>query len=105
MCIKEVAKKVYAGLGCTGISRIDFLMDSRSGKYWVAEVNPLPGTLYHHLWKASGVQFPDLLSRLIRYAKESHQSKQGLTHSFSSNLLSDLNSKKLGTKLSQQNQK
>lgn len=97
--IKNMAKKVYAGLGCAGIARVDFLMDSKSGKYWTNEVNPLPGTLYHHLWKASGIEFAELLTKLLQYAKISHDAKTDLTHSFSSNLLTNLNSQKMGTKI------
>lgn len=97
--IKETSKKVYAALGCVGIARVDFLLDSKTGDFWANEVNPLPGTLYHHLWKESGLEFSELLNKLILFAKDIHKNKQSLTHSFSSKLLSSLNSKKLGGKL------
>jgi len=96
--IKAIAKKVYASIGCEGIARVDFLMDTKSGKYFANEVNPLPGTLYEHLWKASGIEFPELLTKLLGYAKDAHEKKQKLTHSFSSNILSNLNSTKLNRK-------
>ncbi|MDO8592527.1 MAG: D-alanine--D-alanine ligase family protein [bacterium] len=93
--IKKLAKKIYKLAGLSGISRIDFLYDKSARLAYANEINTLPGTLYHHLWKASGVEFPDLLARLIRYAEEKHQSKNELTTTFESDILKNTKSLKL----------
>lgn len=93
--IRSTAVKVYKLLGCSGISRVDFLYDKKQKKYYANEVNTLPGTLYHHLWKASGVPFEELLKKLIEYALERHEKKKQLTHSFSSSILQKAGSTKL----------
>ncbi|MEK7161885.1 MAG: D-alanine--D-alanine ligase family protein [Patescibacteria group bacterium] len=93
--IQETAKQVYKALGCSGIARVDFLFDKQSKKFFANEVNPLPGTLYHHLWKASGVEFPELLKKLIGFAEEKQEQKKGINYSFESSILKSLNGAKL----------
>jgi D-alanine-D-alanine ligase len=95
--IQDTAKKVYKALGCTGITRVDFLYDKKSKEFFANEVNPMPGTLYHHLWQKSGIELPELLKKLISYAKEAHEEKQSLSHTFKSSVLTNLKSSKLGS--------
>lgn len=93
--IKNLAIKIYRLFGCSGISRIDFLYDKTENKTYANEVNPLPGTLYHHLWKASGLEFEDLLARLIKCAQEKYHEKNSVKTSFESNILKMTKSCKL----------
>jgi D-alanine-D-alanine ligase len=93
--IQETAKEVYKALGCTGIARVDFLYNKKTKEFFANEVNPLPGTLYHHLWKESGIDLPELLEKLLDYAKETYTQKQSLSHAFQSSILSGLNGSKL----------
>lgn len=97
--IQDLAVKIFALFGCSGIARVDFLYDKKSGEYFANEVNTLPGTLYHHLWKASGIEFFELLTRLLAYAREKHESKKKLTMTFESEVLKRTNSAKLSAKL------
>lgn len=98
--IKNLAAKIYHLFGCSGLARIDFLYDKTEGKIYANEVNTLPGTLYHHLWQASGIEFPDLLGHLLKYAEEKHQEKNSLKTSFESDIIKMTKSNKLpGSKL------
>ena len=98
--IQETAKSVYKALGCSGIARVDFLFDKQTKEFFANEVNPLPGTLYHHLWKASGLELNQLLQKLIEYAEEKYKQKREVNFTFESSLLTSLNSAKLkSTKL------
>lgn len=93
--IQETAKEVYKALGCSGIARVDFLFDKQTKQFFANEVNPLPGTLYHHLWKASGLELNHLLEKLIEFADEKHKQKREVNYTFNSSILTQLNSKKL----------
>src|SRR3989338_808132 len=53
--IQEMAKTVFKAFGCSGLARVDFLYNKKTKDIFVNEVNTLPGTLYHHLWKKSGI--------------------------------------------------
>ncbi len=93
--IQDAAKAVFVALGCSGLSRVDFLFNKKTGQFFVNEVNPLPGTLYHHLWKESGLSLEELLERLIKLAEEKQTQERSLTRVFNSSVLKSLNSKKL----------
>ncbi|CAN5400208.1 D-alanine--D-alanine ligase family protein [soil metagenome] len=84
---EAIGLAVYTALGCSGIARVDMLIDSKSGEVYFNEVNPLPGGLYAHNWKAAGVSSVDLVSKLVVYAEERHSASQQLTTSFSTNYL------------------
>jgi D-alanine-D-alanine ligase len=98
--IQETAKKVYRALGLSGIARVDFLYDKKTKKFYANEVNPMPGTLYHHLWKASGLETEDLVKKLIALAEEKYAEKRKITYTFESDILKNLKGGKLsGSKL------
>lgn len=78
---------VYKAVGCSGIARIDMLIDSKSGVVYFNEINPLPGGLYAHNWKAAGISGVELVRKLITLAEERFHHTQQLTTSFSTNYL------------------
>jgi D-alanine-D-alanine ligase len=98
--ITQTAKEVFRVLGCSGIARVDFLINQTTGQFYVNEVNTMPGTIYSHLWKESGIPTKELIVKLIGYALDRHQSKQDINTVFTSGIISSINSQKLGNKLS-----
>lgn len=96
--IQQVAVKIYKLIGCSGIARVDFLYNKKTHDWFANEVNTLPGTLYHHLWKASGVPFEKLLEELISFAMEKYHVKNQLTTIFKSSILQKNSSTKLSLK-------
>ena len=85
--VQELGKKTYKTLGCAGIARVDFLIDGTTKKVFVNEVNLLPGSLYHHNWKKSGVSGVELVTKLVRLAEERFEKEQKTTFTFSSDIL------------------
>lgn len=92
--IQDMAKAAYRAIGCSGIARIDFLLNKESGELFMNEINPLPGTLYHHLWQEEGIKFEELLTKLIGFAEERYQNKKKIFYGFKSSVLTSLNSTK-----------
>ncbi len=86
--VKELGIRVYRTLGCSGIARIDFLIDNGSKKVFVNEVNTLPGSLYHHNWKKAGVSNVELVTTLIMLAEERFERMRASTNTFQSEILS-----------------
>lgn len=84
---QETGLAVYRALGCEGIARVDMLIDSKTDTVYFNEVNPLPGGLYEHNWRAAGVSSVDLVQTLIRLAEERFQQKQQQNTVFSTNYL------------------
>lgn len=64
------------------MGRVDFLLERGSGRFYINEVNSLPGftrvSMYPRLWEASGLPYPALLDRLIDLAMERHQERNQL---------------------------
>lgn len=78
---------IYKAFGCSGIARVDMLIDSKTKKVYFNEVNPLPGGLYAHNWNRAGVSNVELVQKLISFAKERHARRQALATTFSTNYL------------------
>jgi D-alanine-D-alanine ligase len=65
---------------CSGLARVDFLMEPKSRRIYLNEINTMPGftsiSMYPKLWAASGVAYPELIERLIRLGLEHHEEKK-----------------------------
>ncbi|MFA5154833.1 MAG: D-alanine--D-alanine ligase family protein [Patescibacteria group bacterium] len=93
--IQAASRRIFTALGCVGIARFDFLYNSATKEYFANEINPLPGTLYHHLWQQSGVEIGELIRGLITDALARHQEKAATARIFSSEVLGRLKGLKL----------
>lgn len=69
--LTEDALKLYDGLGCEHVGRVDFIVDD-AGRRWILEINTMPGFTDHSLLpKAAaraGMPMPALCDRLVRLA-------------------------------------
>lgn len=76
--IRRSAETFFTLVNGTGVPRIDFLCDARSGEIWFNEVNPCPGSFSFFLWEKASqpVLFTDLLSFLIDEAFAAHRAVQ-----------------------------
>ena len=74
--IGEIGKRAYKVLGCTGLSRIDFMLDKQNSPM-IIEVNTLPGmtdmSLFPDSARHAGISFEDLVDRIVVLALEKHQ--------------------------------
>ncbi len=77
--VQELAVGAFQAIDCAGMARVDFLLDRKSRKLFVNEINTIPGftpiSMYPKLWEASGVPYSELLDRLIELALERHRQK------------------------------
>ena len=78
--VQEMAVQAFLAVDCAGMARVDFLMDPKTEKIYVNEVNTIPGftaiSMYPKLWAASGLPYPKLIDRLIQLALERHAEKK-----------------------------
>lgn len=73
--VRELALRMFRVMGCEGYARVDFFV--RDGSEVIAnEVNTIPGftsiSMFPKLWEASGLRYPDLLTRILELALERH---------------------------------
>lgn len=85
--VQEYGMAAYRALGCSGIARIDFLIDSAARIVYFNEANTLPGSLYHHNWKQAGISGVELVTTLVALAEERFQRDRELTRTFRSEIL------------------
>ena len=74
--VRQNALRVYAALGCRGLSRVDFFVTHADGEVVFNELNSIPGftsiSMYPKLFAHEGIDYPALLDRLIGLALEEH---------------------------------
>ncbi len=77
--VQELAVGAFRAIDGAGMARVDFLLDRKSGKIFVNEINTIPGftpiSMFPKLWDASGLPYPRLIDRLIELALERHRQK------------------------------
>jgi D-alanine-D-alanine ligase len=75
--IRRMAVKSFKALDCSGMGRVDFLMERETDRLFVNEINTIPGftqiSMYPKLWEASGISYSELISQLIELAIERHK--------------------------------
>lgn len=78
--VRQMAIAAFKAVDCSGLGRVDFLLDPKTEKIYLNEINTMPGftsiSMYPKMWAASGVPYPELIDRLIRLGLERHADKQ-----------------------------
>ena len=78
--VQKLSIEAFEAIDCSGMARVDFLLEKSSNRLFLNEVNTIPGfttiSMYSKLWAASGVGYATLLDRLIALAIERHAGKQ-----------------------------
>jgi D-alanine-D-alanine ligase len=80
--VRRLAVAAFKALECAGMARVDFFIDQSAKRFWINEINTIPGftsiSMYPKLWEASGVPYAELVDRLIQLALERHEEKNRL---------------------------
>ena len=86
--IRELSVKIMKATGSSGVVRIDYLLDSKSGEVFANEINTIPGSLAFYLWEASGIKYTELIDRLADIAFKRQRNRDNLTFTIKTNILS-----------------
>jgi D-alanine-D-alanine ligase len=77
--MRTLAIRAFQAVDCSGLARVDFFLDRRSGRVLLNEINTMPGftsiSMFPKLWAATGVEYPALVDRLIELAVERHAAR------------------------------
>jgi D-alanine-D-alanine ligase len=81
--IQAMALTAFRACDCSGLARVDFLMEPRTkgkpSRIYLNEINTMPGftsiSMYPKLWEASGLPYKKLIDRLIELAAERRREK------------------------------
>ena len=89
--IRDLAVRSFKALGCSGVSRIDFMIDEETGQLYFNEINPIPGSLSFYLWEPVGVPYTELLDRMIQLSLKRQRQEEAITFTFDTNILKNAN--------------
>lgn len=77
--VQQLSLRAFRAAECSGMARVDFLLDQQTGKFFLNEINTIPGftpiSMYPKLWEASGLPYRKLVSKLIDLALERQREK------------------------------
>lgn len=72
--IRKLAIKAFKSIDGKGLSRVDFFANQETNEIYINEINTLPGfttiSMYPKLFEQVGIQYSDLLDKLIKLALE-----------------------------------
>ena len=78
--IQRLAIASYQAVECEGMARVDFLLETATGKFYINEPNTIPGftsiSMYPKMWEAAGLPYAKLIDRLIELALERHRERK-----------------------------
>lgn len=86
--IKKLACDIFKAVGASGVVRIDFLLDTETGKVYANEINTIPGSLAFYLWEPTGLKYTDMIDKLVEIAFKRQRNRENLTFTIDTNILS-----------------
>jgi len=80
--VQRLSLRAFEALELEGLARVDFFLDRKNGRWFVNEVNTLPGftevSMYARMWQHTGLSYRDLVTRLIELALARFEARQKL---------------------------
>lgn len=95
--IQQLAKDSFTALDCSGNARIDFMISDNKEVY-VNEINTLPGSLAFHIWKASGLEFKEMLTKMINLAEKVNEERKNNMYIYDVDLYNNMGNNRNNTK-------
>jgi len=86
--IKKLSVKVFNVLECSGVVRIDFLLNDVTKEIYVNEINTIPGSYANYLWKKK-YSFSQLLDKLLEDCLNEYKYKNTNKYAYVSSVLSN----------------
>lgn len=87
--VRDIAVKAFKAIDGAGLARVDFLLDRETNEIYLSEVNTIPGftniSMYAKLWGACGINYSELVDRLIDLALERKADRDQTERIFRSN--------------------
>lgn len=85
--IRKLAVETFKVLGCSGVSRVDFLLDKDTNEIYINEINTIPGALSYYLWEATNKTFMQEIDELVELAYKRQRQREKRVYSYDQNIL------------------
>ncbi len=84
--VQAMAERAYAALDCSGLARVDFFIDKKSGKLYLNEINTMPGftpiSMFPKMCEQSGLPYEQLIELLLEQGLDRFKKRRALKTSF-----------------------
>lgn len=84
--VQAMAERAYAALDCSGLARVDFFIDKKSGKLYLNEINTMPGftpiSMFPKMCEQSGLPSDRLIELLLEQGLDRFKKRRALKTSF-----------------------
>lgn len=82
--VQRLAIECFQAMDCSGMARVDFLIEKATGNIYINEINTIPGftsiSMYPKMWEHAGCPFDMLVGMLLSLALERHSLRQALRY-------------------------
>lgn len=85
--IQSLACRIFKALGCSGVVRIDFMIDTATDTVYANEINTIPGSLAFYLWEKTGMPYKEMTDKLISLAFKRKRERDAITFTIDTNVL------------------
>lgn len=85
--IKKLSITAFKAMDCRGVARIDFIIEKNGMKPYINEINTIPGSFSFYLWEHSGINYPELVDKLIDIAYKVNEEKNRNVYCYDSDIL------------------
>ena len=88
--IQEYTKKAFKSLNSKGVVRIDYIIDKDDNKVYINEINTIPGSFSFYLWKHNGIEYPELIDKLVEIAEKANKEKNKNNYTYKSDIIGNI---------------
>ncbi len=85
--IRTLALETFKTLGCSGVARVDFLVNKDTDEVYINEINTIPGALSYYLWEATNKPFTQEIDELVELAYKRQRQREKRVYSYDQNIL------------------
>lgn len=86
--LQALSLDIFDAMDCKGVVRIDYMLDRHSDRYYITEINTIPGSLAYYLWAETGLSYGKLIDEMVDCALRAFAEKKRNSFAFSSDILS-----------------
>lgn len=88
--VQRLTVEAFKSLNSKGVVRIDFIIDKAEEKVYINEINTIPGSFSFYLWKHNGIEYSELIDKLVEIAEKANDEKNKNNYTYQSNIIGNI---------------
>ena len=88
--IQRTSCEIFRLLDCKGVVRVDYMYDQPTDRFYITEINTIPGSLAFYLWQEAGLPYAGLIDRLVECARRAHADRNARNYAYTSDILTSV---------------